>query len=129
MVFVNRSGEAVVAVGELALDDSFEAFYRASYRRAGRLAVVLTGCGPAAEDVVQDVMADAHRRWDRLGGYDDVGAWLRRAILNRAVSRRRRMVVAARGMVGLVAADRGPAMELPSRDWELWRHVSALPPR
>lgn len=128
MAIVNGSGEAVAAVGELVLHDSFEAFYRTSYRRALRLAVVLTGSGPAAEDLVQDVMADAHRRWDRLSTYDDPGAWLRRAILNRTKSRRRRLVVAARGMLGLIAA-REPRIELAPPDWELWHHVAALPPR
>src|SRR4051794_23743664 len=75
---------------------AFADFYRERYGRAVRLAVVLTGSAASAEDVVQDVMIDAHRRWARVSTYDDPGAWLRRAIVNRAISRHRRVAVAAK---------------------------------
>ncbi|MCU1501388.1 MAG: putative polymerase subfamily sigma factor [Ilumatobacteraceae bacterium] len=108
--------------------DSFESFYRARYRSALRLAIVLTGSTAAAEDLVQDAMADAHRLWSRLAGYDDANAWLRRAIVNRAISRRRRLGVAARGALRLDART-STQLDLPARDWELWAHVRALPTR
>lgn len=108
--------------------ESFEAFYRSRYRRSVRLAVVLTGDGPAAEDLVQDAMAEAHRHWARLAAYDDIDAWLRRVIANRAISRRRRLGVATRGVLRLRQRTT-TAVELTPEDWELWAKVRALPDR
>lgn len=112
--------------------ESFDSFYRSRYRAAVRLAIVLTGSASAAEDLVQDAMADAHRAWGRLSGYDDANAWLRRAIANRAISRRRRLGVAARGLLrlgGRADANASADVELAASDWELWAHVRALPAR
>ena len=53
---------------------SFDDFYRERYGSALRLAIALTGSPPAAEDLVQDVMAAAHQRWGRIGRYDEPGA-------------------------------------------------------
>jgi RNA polymerase sigma factor (sigma-70 family) len=44
-----------------------------------RLAVVLLGPGPAAEDVVQDAFGEVARRWDHL---DRPGAYLRTCVVN-----------------------------------------------
>ena len=106
----------------------FVDFYRDRYARAVRLAVVLTGSAGAAEDVVQDVMIDAHRRWGRISAYDDPGAWLRRAIVNRAISRHRRVAVAAKVFLRLTA-DARLSIDLVDSDWELWRRVRSLPAR
>jgi len=106
----------------------FADFYRDRYAKSVRLAVVLTGAPSVAEDVVQDVMAEAHRRWARLSSYEDQGAWLRRAIVNRAISRHRRAVVATKGFLRLTATS-NLSIELVDCDWELWRHVRSLPGR
>jgi RNA polymerase sigma factor (sigma-70 family) len=106
----------------------FNEFYRDRYRAAVRLALVLCGSVPAAEDLVQDAMADAHRKWDQLAGYDNAAAWLRRAIVNRAISRRRRMTVSARGLLR-ISAQTSTSVELADTDWELWALVRRLPQR
>jgi len=106
----------------------FVDFYRQRYARSVRLAVVLTGSAAVAEDVVQDVMIDAHRRWQRVSAYDDPGAWLRRAIVNRAISRHRRVAVAAKGFLRL-KADARLSIDLVDSDWELWKRVRSLPAR
>ena len=108
--------------------ESFEAFYRSRYRRAVRLAVVLTGSSAAAEDLVQDAMAEAHRQWRHLAAYDNVDAWLRRVIVNRSISRRRRLTVAARGALRL-RHRATTEVELVPEDAELWAKVRALPDR
>jgi RNA polymerase sigma factor (sigma-70 family) len=64
----------------------FEEFYRRQYGRSVRLAWLLTGSRPAAEDVVQDAMTAVYRSLDRI---DHLEAYLRRAVVNRAKSRRR----------------------------------------
>ncbi|MEP7114294.1 MAG: sigma factor-like helix-turn-helix DNA-binding protein [Ilumatobacteraceae bacterium] len=107
---------------------TFDDFYRVRYQRAVRLAVVLTGSAAGAEDVVQDVMADAHQMWARISRYDDPSAWLRRAIVNRAISRRRRATVAAKGLLKL-KSEAKLSLDLVNSDWELWRHVGSLPTR
>jgi RNA polymerase sigma-70 factor, ECF subfamily len=106
----------------------FDSFYRQHYRSAVRLAAALTGSSAAAEDVVQDVMAAAHKDWSRIGDYDDPVAWMRRAIANRAISRHRRAANAAKGLVRLRGGETG-SVGLADTDWELWRTVAALPAR
>lgn len=106
----------------------FADFYRDQYRSAVRLAVVLTGSASVAEDLVQDVMADAHRRWGDLQGYDEPVAWLRRALVNRSISWHRRAAVAGRGLLRLANRPE-PPYGLEAADWELWRRVRALPAR
>ena len=118
----------VEAMADAAPTIPFVDFYRQRYPRAVRLAVVLTGSVGSAEDVVQDVMIDAHRRWARISAYEDPGAWLRRAIVNRAISRHRRVAVAAKGFLRLTA-DARLSIDLVDSDWELWRRVRSLPAR
>ena len=65
------------------LDDSFGAFYRREYDRAVRLAWLLTGSRPAAEDVAQDAMAAVYRAFERI---ESPSAYLRRAVVNTARS-------------------------------------------
>lgn len=107
---------------------TFAVFYAANYRRAVALASVLTGSRAAAEDLVQDAMADAHRRWRKISAYENPTAWLNRAVANRAVSLRRRLLTRDRGLNVL-----GPATdvtsEIDARDGELWARVRQLPPR
>lgn len=107
----------------------FDAFYAAHYRRAVALARALTGSIGTAEEVVQDVMADAHRRWARIGTYDDPAQWLRRAVGNRAVSARRRAVVRARGLARLSARTSGASVDVDPADAAIWAAVRALPRR
>jgi DNA-directed RNA polymerase specialized sigma24 family protein len=54
--------------------------------RAVRLAWLLTGSQAAAEDVVQDAMTGVYRLFDQL---QSPGAYLHRAVVNRARSRSR----------------------------------------
>ena len=65
-----------------------EAVYVAAYRDLLRVAYVLTGSGPAAEDVVQDVFASAGPRISKL---DDPIPYLRVAVVNRCRSLHRRV--------------------------------------
>jgi RNA polymerase sigma factor (sigma-70 family) len=109
---------------------SFEHFYEASYALLQRLAYARTGDWAAGEDLVQDALADAHRRWPEVGAYDDPLAWARRAVLNRAAGRWRRLdreSRALRRVHGRAQADPPEGFEL--RDEELWRCIRRLPRR
>ncbi len=70
-----------------------EAVYTAAYRNLLRVAFVLTGSAPAAEDVVHDVFAKVGPRIDTLA---EPAAYLRVAVVNRCRSLRRRDVAAPR---------------------------------
>jgi RNA polymerase sigma-70 factor (sigma-E family) len=56
-----------------------------------RLALLMVGDLPTAEDVVQDVYASLHRRWRQLATPDEVLPYVRASVLNgcRSVLRRR----------------------------------------
>ena len=68
-----------------------EAVYIAAYRDLLRVAFVLTGSAPAAEDVVQDVFAKVGSRIDTLA---EPASYLRVAVVNRCRSLHRRSVAA-----------------------------------
>ena len=68
-----------------------EAVYIAAYRDLLRVAFVLTGSAPAAEDVVQDVFARIGSRIDTLS---EPASYLRVAVVNRCRSLHRRTVAA-----------------------------------
>ena len=106
----------------------FAAFYASNVRRAVSLAWVLTGSRETAEELVHHVMADAHRRSRTVGAYDQPAQWLRRAVLNRSVSTRRRAVARAKGTLRLVAQT-CTSSELDARDGQLWATVRRLPNR
>ncbi len=68
-----------------------EAVYATAYRDLLRVAFVLTGSAPAAEDVVHDVFAKIGPRIDTLV---EPAAYLRVAVVNRCRSLHRRTVAA-----------------------------------
>jgi RNA polymerase sigma factor (sigma-70 family) len=70
-----------------------EAVYAAVYRDLLRIAFVLTGSGPAAEDVVHDVFVKVGPRIDTLA---EPAAYLRVAVVNRCRSLHRHTMAAPR---------------------------------
>jgi len=73
----------------------FDEFFEEHYRPAVRLATLLVGNSDRAEDVVCDAFARVYPQW-RKGRVEDVGAYVRRTVVNlvrggwrrRAVQRR-----------------------------------------
>jgi|GEM_PF-5852529 len=84
---------------------SFEAFYASELKAVVGLAYVLSGSRSGAEDLAQQGFLAAYREWDRISGYDETGAWVRRVVANRAVSGFRRARVETRASIRL-ASDR-----------------------
>ena len=76
--------------------EGFDAFYRREYQRVVRLAFTLTGRRDVAEELAQEGFLACHRRWDRIAGYDDPAAWVRREVTNRCISSGRRHVTELR---------------------------------
>jgi len=81
--YVASTSSRADAAQSSARDESFSAFYRREYDPAVRLAWLLTGSRPAAEDVAQDAMAAVYRAFERI---ELPGAYLRRAVVNTARS-------------------------------------------
>ena len=109
--------------------EDFDAFFRREYRSLVGLAIVLTGDNAIAEDLAQDAMVAAHRKWSTLADYDDPGGWVRRAVANRSASAWRRRARELRAVARLShrAVEVVPPVDTP--DDEFWAAVRALPPR
>jgi RNA polymerase sigma-70 factor (ECF subfamily) len=121
----------VSAAPDLPLVEGFESFYRREFPRAVALAYALTGSSAVAEDVAQECLIAAHRRWHLIGGYDNPPAWLRRVLVNRATSFHRRRAAEWRAMRRL-AGRQGSSITVPDLEpasVEVWSAVRALPRR
>ena len=120
-------GEAKVGTTEAA--GRFDEWYRAEYRAVVGLAYALSGSRTAAEELAQEAFLAAHRSWGRVGRYDDPGAWVRRAVANRSVSRLRRLGSEGRALARLAGRSADTADAAPGPDPEFWAAVRALPTR
>lgn len=111
----------------------FEAFYLAEYPKVVRLLVGLTGRIHVAEELAQETMLSAHKRWSRVGTMDRPDLWLRRVAVNRAISVHRRTLAEASAMTRLrsrplhTAGDTADATE--PIDERLWSDIRQLPRR
>jgi RNA polymerase sigma-70 factor (ECF subfamily) len=106
----------------------FEAFYDAEYPALLKLAYVLTGSRPVAEELVQEAMLRAYRHWAKVARYDKPGAWARRVVVNLATSRGRRLTAEARALVKF--RNRHDSATQPRvESAELWRELRKLPAR
>jgi len=71
----------------------FEALFALEQAPMVRLAFLLLGSGPAAEEAVQESFAKVYERW---GAIDRPGAFLRKCVVNECRSRHRRAALALR---------------------------------
>jgi RNA polymerase sigma-70 factor (sigma-E family) len=78
-----------------------------------RLAVVLLGDKPTAEDVVQDAFVGLYRRWRALGDHDRALAYLRASVVNGC-----RMVHRQRSTRDRIRSAASPGLYQPDRDAE-----------
>jgi RNA polymerase sigma-70 factor (ECF subfamily) len=105
---------------------SFDAFYQEEYSGLVQLAFVLSGSRHGAEDIAQDALIAAWKRWREL---EQPLAWTRRVVANLAVSTIRRRMAEGRAVVRLAIGRGEPIAELPEPDTEFWAAVRALPTR
>jgi RNA polymerase sigma-70 factor (ECF subfamily) len=106
---------------------SFDDFYVSELPRLVALARGL--CGAAiAEDVAQEAMLVAYRRWREVGDLERPDLWVRRTCANLAVSQFRRRMVELRATARL-RSRRTPAAELSASTEDFWAAVRALPRR
>jgi RNA polymerase sigma-70 factor, ECF subfamily len=110
----------------LRLAGSFDVFYQEEYSGLVQLAFVLSGSRSGAEDIAQDALVAAWKKWREL---EQPLAWTRRVVANLAVSSIRRRMAEGRAMVRLTVGRGEPIAELPAPDHEFWAAVRALPTR
>jgi len=106
---------------------TFDDFYAGELQR---LVALARGLAPAhlAEDVAQEAMLVAYRRWREIGELERPDLWVRRTCANLAVSQFRRRMVELRATAKL-SGRRQPARELSESSEEFWAAVRALPRR
>jgi RNA polymerase sigma-70 factor (sigma-E family) len=109
---------------------TFEEYVRGRGPALVRLAVLLVGHRQLAEDLVQEVLARAYVRWERVVRADHPDLYLRRMLVNAHVSWWRRR--SSHETVGLPEREEaGPSLvdtEVAERD-ALWRLIRTLPRR
>lgn len=107
--------------------ESFDDFYAAELPRLVALARGL--CGAAlAEDVAQEAMLVAYRRWRKVRGLEHPEQWVRRTCANLAVTQFRRRMVELR-VKARISVRRPAPDELDEMSEEFWSAVRALPHR
>lgn len=91
-------------------------------------AAVIVGDRGRAEEIVQDVLGRACQRWGEVVGLDRPGAWIRRAVINDAISSWRRTASERRALERLDASE-PPRDSEASADpgHEVWAVVRDLP--
>jgi RNA polymerase sigma factor (sigma-70 family) len=116
-----------IAFDATAAVDSFEAFYARELPALVAFAAVLSGSA-AAEDIAQEAMLAAYRRWESVRKLDVPAAWVRRVCANRAISVLRRRAVETRGLLRL--GSRPDATDSPAMvNADFWAEVRRLPRR
>jgi len=119
-------GADAAVVLPLSATETFDGFYRRELPGLLTLAAALAGAA-AADDVAQETMLAAFRRWDVVCRLDAPVAWVRRVCVNQAVSARRRRTAEARAVLRL-GGRRHPDVPAPEMDG-FWGLVRALPRR
>ncbi|MEU8182520.1 SigE family RNA polymerase sigma factor [Micromonospora sp. NPDC049044] len=80
-------GNSIPAAPELVFDD----FYHAHFRGLVVQLTAYTGDLGQAQDLVQEAFCRAYARWDRIAGYEDPLAWVRKVAWNLGHNRWRRL--------------------------------------
>lgn len=106
----------------------FDAFYRTHYPSVVRLAYSLCGSMQIAEELAQEAFVSAHTRWRRVIGFDRPDLWVRRVVINRSISYRRREAI-ERKAVARIRPVRDDTSEPVVGDDVVWQAMRELSPR
>jgi RNA polymerase sigma-70 factor (sigma-E family) len=112
----------------VAEPESFDAFVQGRGWALLRFAYVLSGDAHLAEDLVQEVLARVHRRWNKITAMHHTEAYVRTAIVRQFLSWRRRRA-AGEAILAEVPEPAGlaePQQQVLARD-QMWRLMSGLP--
>lgn len=107
---------------------TFDELVLSNERRLLRLALMLCGGVHSAEDLVQTVLARAHRRWARISALEHPEAYLRTMVVNEFLSWRRRLKNREVPMAEILEPP--PADDVSGRQAQrdaAWRLLARLP--
>ncbi|MCP3420440.1 RNA polymerase sigma factor [Nocardioides pinisoli] len=106
--------------------EGFAEFYRAEL--PGLVALARALCGSlVADDIAQEAMLAAYRRWAEVEGLDQPRAWVRRTCANMAISSFRRRMAEVRALTRLSARPAPATLDEDAE--EFWAAVRTLPRR
>ena len=105
----------------------FDDFYSREFPSLVALARALTG-STTAEDIAQEAMIAAYRRWREIEQLDSPAAWVRRVCANMSTSLVRRRAAEVRALLR-VGGMRHEHTELAPLDEDFWARVRRLPRR
>jgi RNA polymerase sigma-70 factor, ECF subfamily len=108
--------------------ESFESFYTRELPRLMVLARALAG-DLAAEDVAQESMLVAYRRWSEIATYASPVGYVRRICAHQAVSSIRRTLAERRALRRYAAHPATDLVALPPESERFWTEVRRLPRR
>ena len=120
------AADLTLDTARLARPEPFESFYRRELPKLVALSRAL--CGPAiADDIAQEAMLAAYRKWDTVSQLDIPEAWLRRVCLNLATSVLRRRTIEAAALLRM--SSRRELAPIPAEHETFWAAVRSLPRR
>jgi RNA polymerase sigma-70 factor (sigma-E family) len=93
MLSLSRSGAPPTAVADR--EAAITRLYQEQWAPMVRLALLMLGDRPSAEDATQEAFTAVYRRWDKVKDQARIEAYLRSAVLNtsRSVLRRRKLTL------------------------------------
>ena len=116
---------------ELDRDRELAALFNQHYDSLRRLAYVMIGDGPAAEEVVMEAFVKAMSRWRLFSRAEYPPAYLRQIVVNLCRSKMRRKAIEFRvnAMTGGNPAEERPGWtdEAQSTQMDVWSAVTKLP--
>lgn len=120
-----------VASFDVRVVETFDSFARRERRGLVALAYGLMGDLQAAEEVTQDALFAASRRWNAVGQYDSPVGWVRRVVANRSTSMVRRRFADAQRFARLISRHSESLVVplMPSESEHIWALVRQLPRR
>jgi RNA polymerase sigma factor (sigma-70 family) len=118
---MSPSREEPLTPGRAAVDPGFERTYRELWPQIARVAHLMAGSRALGEELAQDAFLGLLRRTEPV---DNPAGYLRRSVVNAALTRRRRDLFERRYVATLTEPTAGP----PEVD-ETWQALRRLPPR
>jgi RNA polymerase sigma-70 factor, ECF subfamily len=122
------TAKGVATIEDAVFRESFNSFYERELSAVVGLAYVLSGSSASAEDLAQEAFLAAYRQWDRIIGYDNPGAWVRRVVANGAVSAARKRRTELKVLLRLYRPT-FEFMTIPEESLHVWDEVRQLPKR
>ncbi|RRR99232.1 sigma-70 family RNA polymerase sigma factor [Glycomyces terrestris] len=97
------------AGADVRTEAEFTDLYESHFSELAAQVCAYLGDATEAQDLVQEAFLRAWQRWDKVGGYEEPVAWVRRVAWNLATSRHRRNQVARRFLQKSQAPEAAPA--------------------